>query len=95
MWWVGTSSTNQKSESPAKWAAGRTGNTQDLGLDVVGLEANSRGQLDVDENYKTAADHIYAVGDVVGWPSLASAAYDQGRSAAAHSNASALMRLPD
>lgn len=66
------------------WAAGRTGNTQELGLDVVGLEANSRGQLDVDENYKTAADHIYAVGDVVGWPSLASAAYDQGRSAAAH-----------
>lgn len=66
------------------WAAGRTGNTQNLGLDIVGLEANSRGQLDVDHNYKTSADHIYAVGDVIGWPSLASAAYDQGRSAAAH-----------
>ncbi len=66
------------------WAAGRTGNTLDLGLDLVGIKPNSRGQVDVDENYKTSADHVYAVGDVVGWPSLASAAYDQGRSAAAH-----------
>ena len=66
------------------WAAGRSGNTSTLGLDHVGLEPNSRGQLEVDEHYKTAADHVYAVGDVVGWPSLASAAYDQGRSAAAH-----------
>ncbi len=66
------------------WAAGRTGNSLDLGLDVVGIKPNSRGQVEVDENYKTSADHVYAVGDVVGWPSLASAAYDQGRSAAAH-----------
>jgi len=66
------------------WAAGRTGNTQELGLEFVGVKPNSRGQVEVDENYKTSADHVYAVGDVVGWPSLASAAYDQGRSAAAH-----------
>ncbi len=66
------------------WAAGRTGNSLDLGLDIVGITPNSRGQVEVDENYKTSADHVYAVGDVVGWPSLASAAYDQGRSAAAH-----------
>ncbi|MEY8204461.1 MAG: Si-specific NAD(P)(+) transhydrogenase [Bermanella sp.] len=66
------------------WAAGRTGNTLDLGLDLVGVKPNGRGQVEVDENYKTSADHVYAVGDVVGWPSLASAAYDQGRSAAAH-----------
>jgi len=66
------------------WAAGRTGNTQDLGLELVGVKPNGRGQVEVDENYKTSADHVYAVGDVVGWPSLASAAYDQGRSAAAH-----------
>ncbi len=66
------------------WAAGRSGNTKDLGLDVVGIKPNGRGQVEVDENYKTSADHVYAVGDVVGWPSLASAAYDQGRSAAAH-----------
>jgi len=53
-------------------------------LEFVGVKPNSRGQVEVDENYKTSADHVYAVGDVVGWPSLASAAYDQGRSAAAH-----------
>ncbi|MEZ4454242.1 MAG: Si-specific NAD(P)(+) transhydrogenase [Nannocystaceae bacterium] len=66
------------------WANGRTGNTQDLGLDAIGVKANSRGQLDVDEVYRTTQPHIYAVGDVVGYPSLASAAYDQGRFAATH-----------
>jgi len=66
------------------WAQGRTGNTQDLGLDTVGLTADGRGQLKVDENYRTQREHIYAVGDVVGYPSLASASYDQGRFAAGH-----------
>jgi NAD(P) transhydrogenase len=65
------------------WAAGRTGNTAGLGLENTGLEPNSRGQLEVDNSYRTSVDHIYAVGDVIGWPSLASAAYDQGRAAAA------------
>jgi NAD(P) transhydrogenase len=65
------------------WAAGRSGNTQDLGLENTGLEPNSRGQLDVDQSYRTAVDNIYGIGDVIGWPALASAAYDQGRAAAA------------
>lgn len=64
------------------WCNGRTGNTEGLGLEAVGLSANKRGQLEVDKTYRTAAPHIYAVGDVIGWPSLASAAYDQGRNAA-------------
>jgi len=63
------------------WCNGRTGNTDDLGLENIGLEANARGQLQVDEYYRTQIPHIYAAGDVIGWPSLASAAYDQGRSA--------------
>lgn len=63
------------------WANGRTGNTDTLQLDNAGLEANSRGQLQVDEHYRTKVSHIHAAGDVIGWPSLASAAYDQGRSA--------------
>ncbi|KEQ13145.1 Si-specific NAD(P)(+) transhydrogenase [Endozoicomonas numazuensis] len=63
------------------WANGRTGNTQDMGMELIGLKPNSRGQLSVNENYQTEIDHIYAAGDVIGWPSLASAAYDQGRSA--------------
>ncbi|MCX2523691.1 Si-specific NAD(P)(+) transhydrogenase [Larsenimonas rhizosphaerae] len=65
------------------WANGRTGNTDQLGLENIGLSANSRGQLQVDEHYRTELPHIYAAGDVIGWPSLASAAYDQGRFASA------------
>ncbi|HEX5655558.1 MAG TPA: Si-specific NAD(P)(+) transhydrogenase [Polyangiales bacterium] len=66
------------------WAQGRTGNTADLALDKIDLKADSRGNLKVDEHYRTAQAHIYAVGDVVGAPSLASASYDQGRFAALH-----------
>ncbi|NOI78867.1 Si-specific NAD(P)(+) transhydrogenase [Vibrio coralliilyticus] len=61
------------------YANGRTGNTDKLNLSAVGLNADSRGQLTVDSNYQTEVEHIYAVGDVIGYPSLASAAYDQGR----------------
>jgi NAD(P) transhydrogenase len=64
------------------WCNGRTGNTDKLALENVGLSANGRGQLQVDEHYRTEVSNIYAAGDVIGWPSLASAAYDQGRSAA-------------
>ncbi|OZB13118.1 MAG: NAD(P)(+) transhydrogenase, partial [Marinobacter sp. 34-60-7] len=64
------------------WCNGRTGNTDKLGLENIGLTPNGRGQLAVDEHYRTDIENIYAVGDVIGWPSLASAAYDQGRSAA-------------
>ncbi|MCG2579842.1 MAG: Si-specific NAD(P)(+) transhydrogenase [Marinobacter sp.] len=63
------------------WCNGRSGNTEKLGLENVGLVPNGRGQLAVNEHYRTEVDTIYAAGDVIGWPSLASAAYDQGRSA--------------
>ncbi len=66
------------------WANGRTGNTRNMGLEELGIEPNNRGQITVDDNYRTALAHIYAVGDVIGYPSLASAAYDQGRFAATH-----------
>ncbi|MCO7222915.1 Si-specific NAD(P)(+) transhydrogenase [Pleionea sp. CnH1-48] len=64
------------------FANGRTGNTDSLALDKIGLEANGRGQLEVNPCYQTSVDNIYAVGDVIGYPSLASAAIDQGRIAA-------------
>ena len=64
------------------WAAGRTGNTDTLGLDSVGLVADSRGNLEVNECFQTSVENIFAVGDVIGFPSLASAAYMQGRAAA-------------
>jgi len=63
------------------WCNGRTGNTDKLALENIGLQANGRGQLAVDDHYRTEVENVYAVGDVIGWPSLASAAYDQGRSA--------------
>ena len=66
------------------WANGRSGNTDDLGLEHIGLEANKRGQLVIDEQFQTPVEHIYAVGDVIGFPSLASAAYTQGRAAGMH-----------
>src|SRR5690606_27073878 len=66
------------------WANGRTGNTQDMGLEELGIIPNSRGQVAVNADYQTVQPHIYAVGDVIGYPSLASAAYDQGRFAATH-----------
>jgi NAD(P) transhydrogenase len=64
------------------WAQGRTGNTDALQLDKAGIQANKRGQLDVDPCFRTTVPHIFAVGDVVGAPGLASASYDQGRFAA-------------
>ena len=63
------------------WCNGRSGNTEKLGLDNIGLTPNGRGQLAVDDHYRTEVENVYAAGDVIGWPSLASAAYDQGRSA--------------
>lgn len=66
------------------WANGRTGNTENMGLEDLGIQPDSRGNLKVDEHYRTTMPHIYAVGDVVGFPALASAAYDQGRFAATH-----------
>ena len=66
------------------WCNGRSGNTDGLGLENVGLKPNSRGQLAVNDKYQTEVENIYAAGDVIGWPALASAAYDQGRSAGAN-----------
>ncbi|QAX82033.1 Si-specific NAD(P)(+) transhydrogenase [Candidatus Pseudomonas adelgestsugas] len=64
------------------WCNGRAGNTDKLCIENIGIKANSRGQIEVDKNYRTCIPNIYGAGDVIGWPSLASAANDQGRSAA-------------
>jgi len=66
------------------WAAGRTGNSDSLNLGTIGITPNSRGNIDVNEHFQTVLPHVYAVGDVIGPPALASAAYDQGRYAASH-----------
>ncbi|MFT6389392.1 MAG: NAD(P) transhydrogenase [Cellvibrionaceae bacterium] len=64
------------------WSNGRTGNTDKLALKKAGLKVDGRGQLRVNKRYQTEVDHIFAAGDVIGWPSLASASYDQGRAVA-------------
>jgi NAD(P) transhydrogenase len=66
------------------YAVGRQGNVDELNLAAAGLEADSRGRIKVDENYRTTQPHIYACGDVIGFPSLASVSMEQGRLAVAH-----------
>ena len=66
------------------WAEGRTGNSNEMGLESIGIETDERGSIVTNKNYPTEKDNIYAAGDIVGYPSLASAAYDQGRFAATH-----------
>lgn len=65
------------------WCNGRTGNTDNLGLENLGLTPDKQGKLQVNQRYQTEVENIFAAGDVIGWPSLASAAYNQGRAAAA------------
>jgi len=66
------------------WANGRTGNSNDMGLEALGITPNSRGQLMVNGHYQTSVANIYAAGDITGPPALASAAYVQGAYAVQH-----------
>jgi NAD(P) transhydrogenase len=61
------------------YSAGRRGATETLALEQAGLVADDRGRIAVDDRYRTAEPHIYAVGDVIGFPSLASTSAEQGR----------------
>jgi NAD(P) transhydrogenase len=65
-------------------AAGRSANTAGLGLEQVGVKLGKRGQVEVGPAYQTAVPHIYAVGDVIGFPALASTAMEQARVAVLH-----------
>jgi len=78
----------------ALYSIGRTGATGRLNLEAAGLAADERGRLAVDDNYRTAVPHIYAVGDVIGFPSLASTSLEQGRLAACHAFGIAARSVP-
>jgi NAD(P) transhydrogenase len=65
------------------YAVGRQGNVDELNLAAAGIQTDARGRISVDGDYRTAQPHIYAVGDVIGFPSLASVSMEQGRIAAA------------
>ncbi len=60
------------------------GNTAKLGIEELGIKTNKRALIQVDENFYTGVPKIYAVGDIIGFPSLASVSMDQGRLAAQH-----------
>jgi len=66
------------------YTMGRIGNTEALNLSVIGLTTDQQGQLVVNAQYQTAVPHIYATGDVIGFPALAATAMEQGRLAACH-----------
>jgi NAD(P) transhydrogenase len=66
------------------YAMGRGAQTSKLNLKEVGVVADPRGQISVDKHYQTATENIYAVGDVIGFPSLASSSFEQGRLAVCH-----------
>ena len=68
------------------YAVGRQGATDKLGLENVGVKTDQRGRIVVNEYFQTAVPHIYAVGDVIGFPSLASSSMEQGRCAACHAS---------
>lgn len=65
-------------------STGRLGCTDGLGLDVVGLTADDRGRIKTDDHFQTTVPHVYAAGDVIGYPSLAATSSEQGRLAALH-----------
>jgi NAD(P) transhydrogenase len=66
------------------YSAGRQGVTDELNIEAAGLQAAERGRIEVDDNFCTAVEHIYAVGDVIGFPALAATAMEQGRRASYH-----------
>ena len=66
------------------YAVGRQGNVDKLDLAAAGIESDDRGRIKVDTDYRTTQANIFAVGDVIGFPSLASVSMEQGRIAAAH-----------
>jgi NAD(P) transhydrogenase len=78
------------------YAAGRTGNVDALGLATLGIEVDKRGRLQVDpRTFQTSVPSIYAAGDVIGFPSLASTSMEQGRVAACHAFGMPLPPAPE
>jgi NAD(P) transhydrogenase len=77
------------------YAVGRQGNTDRLNLEAAGLSADKRGRIAVDAHYRTCVPHIFAVGDVIGFPSLASTSMEQGRLAACFAFGAQAVSLPE
>jgi NAD(P) transhydrogenase len=89
---LGLSSGQELSVDHVLVCAGRASPTADLNAGAAGIGLSSRGLIPVDECFRTAVPHIYAVGDVIGFPALASTSYEQGRVAACHACGSGLKK---
>jgi NAD(P) transhydrogenase len=81
---INLASGKQTIAEKALYSIGRTGATSALNLGAAGLEADDRSRLKVNEFFQTVVPHIYAAGDIIGFPSLASISMEQGRLAACH-----------
>ncbi|HOG28520.1 MAG TPA: Si-specific NAD(P)(+) transhydrogenase [Vicinamibacterales bacterium] len=81
---VTTRSGNVLEADALLYCVGRDGNTRGIGLEAIGITPDPRGLIKVNEHFQTAHPHIYAVGDVVGYPALASTSMEQGRQAIRH-----------
>ncbi|MBT5496721.1 MAG: Si-specific NAD(P)(+) transhydrogenase [Alphaproteobacteria bacterium] len=79
----------------ALYSIGRQGATDGLNLEAASLDADSRGRISVNEFFQTAAENIYAVGDVIGFPSLASTSSEQGRLSACHAFGAPMESMPE
>jgi NAD(P) transhydrogenase len=77
------------------YSAGRQGVTTEIGLGAAGLAADERGRIPVDEFFRTQVEHVYAVGDVIGFPALASTSMEQGRLAAHHACGEPVRAMPE
>lgn len=77
------------------YSIGRQGSTTGLGLDKVGITHDNRGRIKVNESYQTDLPHVYAVGDVIGFPALASTSMEQGRLAACHAFGEPTQSIPE
>ena len=77
------------------YAVGREGNTDSLNLAACGLQADARGRIPVNQHFQTVQEHIYAAGDVIGFPSLASVSMEQGRVAVCHAFGEPAVSVPE
>ena len=81
---INLASGKQITTDKALYSVGRTGATDGMNLEAAGITADDRGRIAVNESYQSAVPHIYAAGDMIGFPSLASTSMEQGRLAACH-----------
>ena len=77
------------------FAAGRVGATDHLGLDAIGVEVDHRSRISVNKHFQTSVGHVYACGDVIGFPSLASTSLEQGRIAVLHALGEPVHKVPE